>query len=686
MRWALQLLEFDFEVIHRPGKKSLHVDALSRIPLQDTNPYQGDQVEGLYDKGRNIESLEKADWMNSSRDYDLPGCHSLMSLLPRNVVTTAATTTSAPKIAEDALETLKFYQRRSIKVSHIRELINTPEGDLSQSKKSYRAQFRIDHRDLVCRKYNGRDCIYVPPSLVREILYFYHGLPMSGHLGGKKLVDLIRRNFWWKNLDKHCTAWTSACEPCIKRKAPQPARQGLAQTMNTSSPFWRVAIDHVVGLTCSDRDNKDIFTAIDCFTRWAFAVPVRGVDAINTAEALWNEVVSVHGPMRHLLSDRGSAFISDVIKGLCKFLGIKKLFTMPHCPNANGHVERFHRFLGATLTFMVNRHHTDWDLYINAVLWVYRISIHASIGISPFMALYGRNASLPIDLALDDMSSTTLPEYVDKTVKALRSVWKHLREQQERLSRSNLERRTKAEGRIHVELEPGDPVFLFENTGVRKEDDKANRNKVARDLKNRKTTLTKKFLYRYSGPHRIHAKISNNAYQFVDGRTGKIRDANVRFLRLWNPWDDSWENQPEHTVQDFVEREVVVLRNDICIIRFAQECPEDPPWGVVKILQKNNDDTIVAQWMSNYKEALLAKHLPGWIDAKGKHYYKAKPQHPSHEPYTNLTAGVALRVSDIAYSGIKINEDGTLEETLIKAICADPTINFVKPTRPRKKH
>ena len=30
-RWALALMEFDFEVVHRPGKKLSHVDALSRI-------------------------------------------------------------------------------------------------------------------------------------------------------------------------------------------------------------------------------------------------------------------------------------------------------------------------------------------------------------------------------------------------------------------------------------------------------------------------------------------------------------------------------------------------------------------------------------------------------------------------------------------------------------------------------
>ena len=31
-RWAAQLEDYDFEILHRPGKKQGHVDGLSRLP------------------------------------------------------------------------------------------------------------------------------------------------------------------------------------------------------------------------------------------------------------------------------------------------------------------------------------------------------------------------------------------------------------------------------------------------------------------------------------------------------------------------------------------------------------------------------------------------------------------------------------------------------------------------------
>ena len=34
-RWAAQLEDYDFEILHRPGKNQGHVDALSRLPTDN---------------------------------------------------------------------------------------------------------------------------------------------------------------------------------------------------------------------------------------------------------------------------------------------------------------------------------------------------------------------------------------------------------------------------------------------------------------------------------------------------------------------------------------------------------------------------------------------------------------------------------------------------------------------------
>ena len=38
MRWALLLQEYDFDVIHKPGKKHTNVDCLSRMHENNNEP------------------------------------------------------------------------------------------------------------------------------------------------------------------------------------------------------------------------------------------------------------------------------------------------------------------------------------------------------------------------------------------------------------------------------------------------------------------------------------------------------------------------------------------------------------------------------------------------------------------------------------------------------------------------
>ena len=43
-RWVAQLEDYDFEVLHRPGKNQGHVDALSRLPLGNVNMLGADRT------------------------------------------------------------------------------------------------------------------------------------------------------------------------------------------------------------------------------------------------------------------------------------------------------------------------------------------------------------------------------------------------------------------------------------------------------------------------------------------------------------------------------------------------------------------------------------------------------------------------------------------------------------------
>ena len=85
------------------------------------------------------------------------------------------------------------------------------------------------------------------------------------------------------------------------------------------------------------------------------------------------------------------------MKEVFRLLGVHKLRTSAY-PQTDGQVERFNRTLKTIISTYVNSNHNDWDLHLHLALSAYRTSVHSSTHISPFKAVYGREAATPLVL------------------------------------------------------------------------------------------------------------------------------------------------------------------------------------------------------------------------------------------------------------------------------------------------
>ncbi|KAL5961757.1 hypothetical protein TSMEX_010511 [Taenia solium] len=74
----------------------------------------------------------------------------------------------------------------------------------------------------------------------------------------------------------------------------------------------------------------------------------------------------------------------------------------------------------------------DWDLSLGRALLAYRVTVHASTGVSPFKMLTGREMRAPSDIFLPSKEAATdnVPEYVlrlkEGIRKAFNMAWRHL--------------------------------------------------------------------------------------------------------------------------------------------------------------------------------------------------------------------------------------------------------------------
>ena len=72
-------------------------------------------------------------------------------------------------------------------------------------------------RDLMIKE--GK--IYVPKDmeLRAEIIQFYHDVPVAGHRGRWKTVELVIRNYWWPGVTRDIGRYVEGCDLCQRMKS-----------------------------------------------------------------------------------------------------------------------------------------------------------------------------------------------------------------------------------------------------------------------------------------------------------------------------------------------------------------------------------------------------------------------------------------------------------------------------------
>jgi hypothetical protein len=110
---------------------------------------------------------------------------------------------------------------------------------------------------------------------------------------------------------------------------------------------------------------------------------------------------------RVLLTDGGTNFTSGLTAGIARRLGIRQRITSARRPQTDGLVERFNHTLASMIAKFTNDFETDWDKYLPLLLFAYRTTTQSSAGQTPFKLLYGREATQPLEVAVNSMPVTT---------------------------------------------------------------------------------------------------------------------------------------------------------------------------------------------------------------------------------------------------------------------------------------
>ncbi|XP_047985266.1 uncharacterized protein LOC125225551 [Leguminivora glycinivorella] len=189
-------------------------------------------------------------------------------------------------------------------------------------------------------------------------------------------LDLQKVTTPHSNVPVYCDVSTPEPRPYI---TPAYRRQVFSALHNLSHPGVKGSVRYCL-------------TAVDRFTRWPEAYPLKDITAETCAAAFLAGWVARFGCPERITTDRGRQFESRMFQSLASLMGTEHHTTTAYHPAANGLVEHLHRQLKAAITCYAS---PSWTEVLPLVLLGIRSAWKEDIQASAAELVYGEPLRLP---------------------------------------------------------------------------------------------------------------------------------------------------------------------------------------------------------------------------------------------------------------------------------------------------
>ncbi len=278
--------------------------------------------------------------------------------------------------------------------------------------------------------------------------------------------------------------------------------------------------------------------------------------------------------------------------------------------------------------------------------------------------MFGRDPILPEDVAfnlLPSKSYGTEEEYSIHCSKWLADAFAKVRTEQAAAAKKS--RQVASKGARWTSYDVGDYVLYWQpkQTGHTREskDEETTENtpEIANDAPG-------KWRLRWTGPHCVVARTSENTYDVRDGATDRVMEGlHVDTLCPYHPWDDA--NPSTSPDIDKLAPWKVGGKADIGALLAVPL--DDDAFGIGRLVSRNNDH-LQWQWYSNMRESWQPEGTsfrPGWLNAAGDPYWGER--RGRDKPYVSA-AGDKFVDYNIIIHGFELTAAARLPIPVRKAI------------------
>ena len=233
--------------------------------------------------------------------------------------------------------------------------------------------------------------VLLPGQLLKVLIQSLH-VTAGKHPGFSKMMGEIRQKYYFPSITTYVRNWVRDCETCIQDKRINNTR--ITPEL-IHIPEWDLGPEDLMQIDLLPElppsgGYENIITAIDVFSRYAFAYPVSNPTAVNTAKVII-DIMTRHAYLPTLIiTDKGSVFVSQVIHEVAEILGITlKHATTKHAQTI-GVLERAHATIKTSLKMASGEYRKQWHKYLPIAILNYNTTYHSSIDCEPSRVFHGR--------------------------------------------------------------------------------------------------------------------------------------------------------------------------------------------------------------------------------------------------------------------------------------------------------
>ena len=483
---------------------------------------------------------------------------------------------------------------------------------LGKNVQGYAQQMRIDENDVMTyATSNGQYPVpVITPTLGKRAMTLAHGSITNVHIGSRKMQHWLRQRYWWFGMMQQVSQHTKYCMLCQKMKFASSPGYGFMQIRVYDRPGRCICVDLVILNHASPSGTRYLFTILDSFSHYADAHTLKTMTAEDCAKCLlkWCEYNGVPEEVR---SDGGSNLnLSEVFKALYTLFGITSIVGQPYAPQSNT-VERFHRWLGASLRILYYERDLDIDESLPYVLWIFRATENRVTGFTPFFLHFMREVRFPLDVFESEAIATTPKEFTNHMQEVMKKTWTRAR---------NAQLIAQDEAKLYYDRKHGLVSDIQQNSKV-----------FRKKLPRYQGEVSTHMLPHCTGPYHVLRVTTKGAHikHCVTGNTAKtsLRHLKKIYLRA----DDDQLQFDEEGQTKFASGQLVV-------VRLAAPKTAVRKWQVAQLLHTTPDqEAWEVHWFNSPESGVMLdkRYLPVYEDENGKeHYCKSGTQKTKWKPLT----------------------------------------------------